>query len=97
MKGLYLVDGNTIKYFNKQTGLPSDEVYSLFYDRKKNQLAIGSSGGITFLDIDLFDNAILPQLQVKIMAVKAGIQFTPTITIWFLSLNNEMFPLTLKR
>ena len=72
MKGLYLVDGNTIKYFNKQTGLPSDEVYSLFYDREKNQLAIGSSGGITFLDIDLFDNAVLPQLQVKIMAVKAG-------------------------
>ena len=72
MKGLYLVDGSTIKYFNKQTGLPSDEVYSLFYDRKKNQLAIGSSGGITFLDIDLFDNAVLPQLQVKIMGVKAG-------------------------
>lgn len=72
MKGLYLVEGASIKYFNKQTGLPSDEVYSLFYDGEKNQLAIGSSGGVTFLDIDLFDNAVLPQLQVKIMGVKAG-------------------------
>ncbi|MDP3312039.1 two-component regulator propeller domain-containing protein [Lutibacter sp.] len=72
MKGLYLVDGNTIKYFNKQTGLPSDEVYSLFYDEEKNQLVIGSSAGITFLDIDLFDKDISPKLQVKIMGVKAG-------------------------
>jgi ligand-binding sensor domain-containing protein len=72
MKGLYLFEASSIKYFNKKTGLPSDEVYSLFYDREKNQLAIGSSGGITFLNIDLFDNAVLPQLQVKIMAVKAG-------------------------
>lgn len=72
MKGLYLVDSNTIKYFNKQTGLPSDEVYSLFYDWEKNQLIIGSSAGITFLDIDLFDKDVSPQLQVKIMGVKAG-------------------------
>lgn len=72
MKGLYLVEGTSIKYFNKQTGLPSDEVYSLFYDREKNQLVIGSSAGITFLDIDLFDKDVSPQLQVKIMGVKAG-------------------------
>lgn len=72
MKGLYLVDGNTIKYFNKKTGLPSDEVYSLFYNREKNQLVIGSSGGVTFLDIDLYDKDVSPQLQVKIMSIKAG-------------------------
>lgn len=72
MKGLYLVDGNAIKYFNKQTGLPSDEVYSLFYDQEKNQIVIGSSGGITFFDIDLFDRVVSPQLQVKIIGIKAG-------------------------
>ena len=30
MKGLFLLDGDSIKLYNRQTGLPSDEVYSLF-------------------------------------------------------------------
>ncbi|MFA5805867.1 MAG: two-component regulator propeller domain-containing protein [Melioribacteraceae bacterium] len=72
MKGLYLFDGSSIKYLNRQTGLPSDEVYSLFYDNEKNYLYIGTSNGISFLDINMFDNYVPPTLDVKIISIKAG-------------------------
>ncbi|MDP2089833.1 MAG: two-component regulator propeller domain-containing protein [Flavobacteriaceae bacterium] len=72
MKGLYLFDGNSIKHLNKQTGLPSNEVYSLFYDREKNFLYIGTSNGISFLDINLFDNYVPLSLNVKIISIQAG-------------------------
>ncbi len=72
MKGLYLFDGNSIKHLNKQTGLPSDEVYSLFYDKDKSFLYIGTSNGISFLDINLFDSYKSPPLNIKIISIKAG-------------------------
>ena len=72
MKGLYLFDGSLIKLLNRQTGLPSDEVYSLFYDKEKNFLYIGTSNGISFLDINLFDNYVPPSLDVKIISIRAG-------------------------
>jgi len=72
MKGLYLFDGNSIKHLNRQTGLPSDEVYSLFYDKEKNYLYIGTSNGISFLDINLFNNYVPPSLNIKIISIKAG-------------------------
>jgi len=72
MKGLYLFDGNSTKHLNRQSGLPSNEVYSLFYDKDKNFLYIGTSNGISFLDINLFDNYIPPSLNVKINNIKAG-------------------------
>lgn len=72
MKGLYLFDGNSIKHLTIKTGLPSDEVYSLFYDKEKNYLYIGTSNGISFLDINKFDNNVLPSLNVKINSIKAG-------------------------
>jgi hypothetical protein len=72
MKGLYLFDGSSIKHLNRQTGLPSDEVYSLFYDKEKNYLYIGTSNGISFLDINMFDNYVPPTLDVKIISIKAG-------------------------
>ncbi len=72
MKGLYLFDGNSIKHLNRQTGLPSDEVYSLFYDEDKNFLYIGTGNGISFLDISLFDSYKSPALNVKINNIKAG-------------------------
>ena len=72
MKGLYLFDGNSIKQLNRQTGLPSDEVYSLFYDKEKNYLYIGTSNGISFLNINLFDKYVPLPLDMKIINIKAG-------------------------
>ena len=72
MKGLYLIDGNSIKYLNKQTGLSSDEVLSLYYDSEKNFLYIGTSNGISFLDVNLFDSYKPSPPRVKIIGIKAG-------------------------
>jgi len=71
-RGLYLFDGNSITYLNEKTGLPTDEVFSLFYDRKKNILSVGTSNGISLVDINLFDNYVNPPPDVKIMSIKAG-------------------------
>lgn len=72
MKGLYEFNGKTIMHLNNQTGLPSNEIYALLYDSKKNQLVVGSSGGVSFIDINLFDKQISPQLNVTINSIKAG-------------------------
>ncbi len=72
MKGLYVLDGNSIKLLNRHTGLPSDEVFSLSYDKVKNKLYIGTSNGISFFDISLFDSYAPSSLEVKILSVTAG-------------------------
>ncbi|MEK7718771.1 MAG: two-component regulator propeller domain-containing protein [Bacteroidota bacterium] len=72
MKGLYLFEGNSIKQLNKQTGLPSDEIYTLCYDAVKNHLYVGTSNGISILDISSFDNYIPLSPEVKITFLKAG-------------------------
>ena len=72
MKGLYLIDGDSVKYLNKQTGLPSNEVLSLSYTSIGNSLIIGTSNGISFLDISLFDNYNPSPPNVKVTSIKAG-------------------------
>lgn len=71
MKGLYLFDGSSIRLLNRQTGLPSGEILSLYYDDKKNILYIGTSNGIALLDVDLFDNYHPSPPDVIITGIKA--------------------------
>lgn len=72
MKGLYLFSGDSVKYLNRQTGLPSNEVLSLNYNSIGNSLIIGTSNGISFLDISLFDNYNPSPPSVKVTSIKAG-------------------------
>lgn len=72
MKGLYLLEGKTMKSLNSNTGLPSDEVLSLCFDKEKNALYVGTSNGVSLLDINLFDNYVPHSLNVKVISVKAG-------------------------
>lgn len=72
MKGLFLLDGDSIICLNRQTGLPTNEILSLCFDHEKNMLYVGTSNGLSFLDIDLFDNNVHPPLEVKIVSIKAG-------------------------
>jgi len=72
MRGLYLYDGTFMKYLNRRTGLPSGEVFSLRYDRSENVLYVGTSNGISFLDVDVFDRSLSPLLHVKLNSIKAG-------------------------
>ena len=66
MKGLYLIDNESVKFLNTQTGLPSDEVFSLCFDKTNNQLFIGTSNGLSVLNVKLFDNYLNPPPNVKI-------------------------------
>jgi ligand-binding sensor domain-containing protein len=72
MKGLYLFDGNSVRHLNRQTGLPSDEIYTLFYDSVKNYLYVGTSNGFSILDINSFDNYVPLPLNVKVTQIRAG-------------------------
>ncbi len=72
MKGLYLFSGDSVKYLNRQTGLPSNEVLSLCYNSIGNSLIIGTSNGVSFLDISLFNNYNPSPPSVKVTSIKAG-------------------------
>ncbi len=72
MKGLFLLEENSIKFLDSQAGLPSDEVLSLLFDEEKNILYVGTSNGLSLLDVNAFDNYVRPPLDVKINNVQAG-------------------------
>ncbi len=72
MKGLYLLEDGNTKILNKHTGLPSNEILSLYFDDEKNSLYIGTSDGISLLDITSFDSYVHAKLTVKMINIKAG-------------------------
>ncbi|KAF0152763.1 MAG: signal transduction histidine kinase LytS [Ignavibacteria bacterium] len=72
MRGLYLLNGAEIIYLNSKTGLPTDEVLSLFYDEEKNILYVGTSSGISLLDIKLFDEFLPLPPAIKLISIQAG-------------------------
>ncbi len=72
MRGLYLFDGTETIYLNSKSGLPTDEVLSLFYDEEKNILYVGTSSGISLLDINLFDEFHPNPPVIKLISIQAG-------------------------
>jgi hypothetical protein len=61
-----------VKILNESTGLPSNEVLTLFYDSQNNEMYIGTSFGFCRFNIDRFDNYHSNPLKVKINSVSAG-------------------------
>jgi len=72
MKGLFLFDGKTIKHLTGKTGLPSSEVLSLYFDESENLIYVGTSNGLSVLDINQFDNFNPLPPNVIIVDVEAG-------------------------
>ncbi|MEG8947244.1 ligand-binding sensor domain-containing protein [Rosettibacter firmus] len=72
MKGLYLLDNGKTKFLNRNEGLPSNEILSLYFDDEKNSLYIGTSDGISLLDMTSFDSYVNPKLTVQMLNIKAG-------------------------
>lgn len=72
MKGLFLYDGNTIKHLTGKTGLPSSEVLSLYFDERESLLYVGTSNGLSVLDINQFDNFNPQPPNVIMVEVVAG-------------------------
>ncbi len=71
MNGLYILDNDSVKELNTQTGLPSNEILSLCYDTVKNYVWIGSAKGLSSLDVNEFDNKKILPVSIKIISVKA--------------------------
>ena len=71
MNGLYIFDKDSIRVLKTQTGLPSNEILTLFYDTTKNIMWIGSSGGLSSIDINEFDKSKILPVNVQIKSVKA--------------------------
>ncbi len=71
MNGLYILDRDSVKVLNTQTGLPSNEILSFRYDTLKNTMWIGTSSGFSSLDITGFDNKKLLPVNIQIRNVTA--------------------------
>ncbi len=90
--GLYMMDGSNIKYLNSKTGLPADEILSLYYDKDEDYLYIGTSSGLSIMDIKLFDNYVYPDLDIKINTIKSGDSvFTGTNNLIFEPDQNNIY------
>jgi ligand-binding sensor domain-containing protein/two-component sensor histidine kinase len=72
LKGVYMFDGKTMKHLNSQSGLPSNEVLSLYFDEPNDQLFIGTSNGFSELDINYFDNYKTEPPIIRINKIVAG-------------------------
>ena len=72
LSGLYIMDGKNFKFLNSKTGLPSDEILSLFYDKEEDILYIGTSNGLAIMDVKLFDSYVHPELVIKVNNIKSG-------------------------
>lgn len=66
MNGLFILDKDSIKILNTHTGLPSNEILSLFYDTAKNSMWIGSSGGLSSIDVNDYDKSKILPVDVRI-------------------------------
>ena len=71
MNGLYILDKDSIRVLNTQTGLPTKEILSLFYDTAKNTMWVGSSGGLSSIDINEFDKSKILPVNVRLKNIKA--------------------------
>ncbi|MDP3462253.1 MAG: two-component regulator propeller domain-containing protein [Bacteroidales bacterium] len=72
MKGLYVFDSISVKHLSVHTGLPSNEVLSLYMDREENLLYIGTTNGLSVIDIQAFDKQRVSAPNVILTGIRAG-------------------------
>lgn len=91
-KGLFILNKDSIQYFNTQTGLPSNEILTLFSDKERNIMWIGTSNGFSSFDINFFNNYKQQSLNIKIDEVKSGDSiYTNNNNLEFEPENNNIF------
>jgi ligand-binding sensor domain-containing protein len=61
-----------LKVLNHTNGLPTNNIYSLFYDSLKNYMWAGGDKGLSSIDLDRFDNRPASSNKIQIKTVKAG-------------------------
>lgn len=55
LNGLYLIDQGKVVQFDARNTLLSDEINAIAYDKKQNAIWIGTTFGLSRIDIDLLD------------------------------------------
>jgi len=78
MNGLFVFKNDSenasakvLNILNTETGLPSSEVLSLYYDSTKNNMWVGSAKGLSSINVSEFDDTKIAPLKVKVKSVKA--------------------------
>lgn len=74
MNGLFIFSNDnkdSVKVLNTKTGLPSNEILSLYYDTAKNVMWVGSANGLSSFDVTEFDNEKISPVKIQIKNVKA--------------------------
>jgi len=74
LKGLYRIPldsflsgkYNDVIYFNEKTGLPSDEVHTISYDKLKNELWVGTADGLVKVELNDLYKYLIPPPKVLI-------------------------------
>ncbi len=72
MNGVFILNNDSVKILNTETGLPSAEILSLYYDTTKDYMWIGTANGLSSLNVSEFDKSELPPVKVKLKSVKAN-------------------------
>ncbi|MBE2280802.1 MAG: histidine kinase [Ignavibacteriaceae bacterium] len=72
LKGLFVIDGNKLLFFNSTTGLPANEIFKVHFDDKQNKIFAGTANGLITIDLDLFDKVEYAPPIFKILSVSAG-------------------------
>lgn len=72
LRGLFLYENSKIKVFNRFKGLGSNEVFCLFYDEGNNRLDVGTSGGVSVIDLNYLDGYATPKCDVVFTEVRSG-------------------------
>lgn len=71
MNGLIIFENGSVKVLNTQTGLPSNEIFSLYYDTTKNFIWIGSAKGLSSLNVSEFEKVKNLPVIVQIKNIKS--------------------------
>lgn len=71
MNGLFILAQDSVKILNTATGLPSNEIFSLYYDSTNNNMWIGSAKGLSRLDVTEFDNKKILPVIVQLKNIKS--------------------------
>lgn len=72
LKGLFVIDGNNMLFLNSTTGLPSNEIFKVYYDDRQNKIFAGTAGGLITIDLDLFNEFQYDPPNFKILSINAG-------------------------
>lgn len=65
LNGLFILDKNTLLQFDTKNTLLSDEINALEYDIKKNYLWVGTTYGLSSINLTLFDKTpVVPPIAI---------------------------------